>query len=130
MQEREAAYWTQLFQPGIDAAKHITTLNAGSIVVIGTFLKDIFPTKDGTLAVGPELKLLIAASFICFGISLLTATISIYVLTRNLQNYIFEPHDNPALQDQVLRYYVRQLHLPFFATGVICFGAAVLVNLY
>jgi hypothetical protein len=50
-----------------DSLKHMTTLNAGSIVVIGTFLADIFPNKDGTLAVGLGLKLTIAAAFSFLG---------------------------------------------------------------
>jgi hypothetical protein len=53
---------------GFETSKQITTLNAGSIVVIGTFLSDIFPHKHGTLAVGLPIKLLIAAAFAFFRI--------------------------------------------------------------
>jgi hypothetical protein len=128
MAERELD-WTKVFQPAIDNARHITTLNAGSIVVIGTFLKDIFPSKEETLAVGPGLKCLIAVSFLCFGLSLLTATLSMFLYTSALQSFLVE-EDSPDSDDPVLRYYVRQLHLPLFAVGLVCFGAAVLLNLY
>jgi hypothetical protein len=129
MAEREPLDWTKVLQPAIDNARHITTLNAGSIVLIGTFLKDIFPSKDETLAVGPGLKCLIAASFICFGLSLLTATLSMLLYTRALQRVLVE-EDSPASDDPPLRYYVRQAPLPLFAVGLVCFGAAVLLNLY
>lgn len=49
---------------------YLTTLNAGSIVLIATFLRDIFPkTEGGVLDVALYVKLLIAASFLFFGIS-------------------------------------------------------------
>jgi hypothetical protein len=41
------------FNRNFETVKHLTTLSAGSVVLIGTFLQDIFPkTKGGELAVG------------------------------------------------------------------------------
>src|SRR5215207_3226584 len=62
-----------------EAFKHLTTLNAGSIVLIGTFLKDIFPKDNqGNLSVDTGSKLLIAASFALFGLSLAASAYSMY----------------------------------------------------
>jgi hypothetical protein len=33
------------FKLGFEAVKHLTTLSAGSLVLIATFLKDIFPPR-------------------------------------------------------------------------------------
>jgi len=46
--------YTESIKLGFEVAKQLTTLNAGSIVVIGTFLSNIFPTdktgnSDGIL---------------------------------------------------------------------------------
>jgi hypothetical protein len=64
------------FKLSHDTQKHLTTLTAGSIVLISTFLKDIFPkSKNGTLLIGMPIKVLIAVSFFCFGCSLLGSTL-------------------------------------------------------
>jgi hypothetical protein len=39
-----------------DSFKYLTTLNAGSIVLIVTFLKDIFPSEGGTLDLEPAIR--------------------------------------------------------------------------
>jgi hypothetical protein len=62
---------------GIDYVKHLTTLSAGAIVLIATFLKDIFPQDIGLV-----LKILIAASFIFFGLSLVSASFLMYHFIR------------------------------------------------
>jgi hypothetical protein len=52
---------------GFETTKQLTTLNAGSIVVIGAFLGAIFPTdKQGTLTVPLYIKLLIGGAFRSF----------------------------------------------------------------
>ena len=67
----------------IDADKHLTTLAAGSIVIIGTFIKDIFPNENGTLTVGLGIKILIAAAFVFFGIALVFAVLGMFGITRS-----------------------------------------------
>ena len=69
-----------------EARKHLTTLSAGSVVLIATFLKDIFPKgADGVLLIGPGLKLLIAGSFIFFGLTILTSTYGMQRFTSRLR---------------------------------------------
>jgi hypothetical protein len=63
-----------------DGLKHLTTLAAGTTVLLATFLKDIFPQKKGALAVSGDLKLLIAMSFVFLGISLVTSIFYIVLI--------------------------------------------------
>lgn len=63
----------------LDVLKQITTLNAGSIVVIGTFLKDIFPSTRGAWLTG-----LIVAAFVLFGISLALSTAVMYAVSDRI----------------------------------------------
>jgi hypothetical protein len=126
-------------QLAFDTAKQLTTLNAGSIVLIGTFLKDIFPSKNGVLDVGPETRLLIAVSFISFGVSLILGTYAMYLYHALLRRIMLgeytrpEPHTRTSrirgIRDAV-SIVLRALPFPFFIIGVICFGLAVLQNLY
>src|SRR5215217_5943542 len=81
---------TESYKVILDVIKQLTTLNAGSIVVIGTFLSDIFPTEQGTLAVGPFLKGLIAASFVCFGVSLLLSTFLMSYFSRVINEMTYK----------------------------------------
>jgi hypothetical protein len=70
------------FHRNFETVKHLTTLSAGSIVLIGTFLQDIFPKgPGGELAVGAFTKWLIAGSFILFGASLIAASFFMYLFT-------------------------------------------------
>jgi hypothetical protein len=77
LKELELAY--NIFKDGLnlgfESLKHLTTLNAGSIVLIATFLRDIFPHQ---ISLG--LKFLVAGSFILFGLSLASAAFLIYFL--------------------------------------------------
>ena len=176
-------YFTEGYKLLVDASKHLTTLNAGSIVVIGTFLKDIFPTEQGTLAVGPFIKGLIAASFVCFGVSLILAAFIMLYFSRTINRAVLRAMwesqwASPAKElpwyakdlqwdphDRVLRwvhhrepgevktiylttFFRRWFHtlkefftftvlqrlsllpLPFFTAGLLCFGIAVVLNLY
>jgi hypothetical protein len=127
-------------QLAFDTTKQLTTLNAGSIVLIGTFLKDIFPSKNGVLDVGPETRLLIAVSFISFGVSLILATYAMYLYYRLLRRIMLGEYTSlepTPLRTSIIRGIrdaassaLRQLPFPFFIIGVICFGLAVLQNLY
>jgi len=131
MAEREFPDYTESIKLHFENLKQLTTLNAGSIVVIGTFLKDIFPRENGTLDVSAGIKLLIALSFISFGVSLVLASYGMFQYARRL--WLFERHGQITRLPPGLtlgRLLVRFLALPAFSTGLICFGAAVLVNLY
>lgn len=76
--------FTEVYKLAVESSKQLTTLNAGSIVIIGTFLKDIFPSQQGTLMVDPFLKVLIALSFVCFGVSLVAASFAMVYHSRQL----------------------------------------------
>src|SRR5215217_5743953 len=76
---------TESYKIAFETIKQLTTLNAGSIVVIGTFLKDIFPSKNGSLAVGAGMKLLITLAFISFGLSLVFSSYAMLDYSRCLR---------------------------------------------
>jgi hypothetical protein len=123
MSERETGLdRTEAIKLAFEATKQLTTLNAGSIVIIGTFLSDIFSTdKQGTLTAPLYIKLLIGAAFVGFGASLLSSTFAMLVY-RN----ILESRGIFSLDARV----DILLPLASFAGGLICFGAAVLLNLF
>jgi hypothetical protein len=120
---------TEGIKLGFDNMKQLTTLNAGSIVLIGTFLTNIFPTKDGSLATGPTIKALIAAAFILFGVLLLLSAYSMFVYTALLEKWIETA--NPDVRPHRVLFWVSRV-APYnsFVLGLGCFGAAVLMNLY
>jgi hypothetical protein len=101
----------------LEVVKHITTLNAGSIVVIGTFLKDIFP-----IAMGTGLKLLIAAAFLLFGLSLALSAGGMYALSGRIS-------ESRAF-DKFWARLVLWPPLVFFVLALVCFGIAVLIDLF
>ena len=108
----------------LEVYKQIITLGAGSIVLIGTFLKNIFPTASGTLDVGWFIKLCIAAAFVLFGLSLIVAAGFMTYYSFYLERSGAPHRDNFTYQ------WGRVLPLAFFVLGTISFGAAVLMNLY
>jgi hypothetical protein len=108
---------------GFEATRQLITLNAGSIVVIGTFLSDIFPSKNGKLEVGAGMKLLIALAFLGFGVSLIVSTLAMF----DLQNALYR--EDPSYTRRGMFLY-RALPFFLFAGGLICFGWAVLLNLF
>src|SRR5215212_8684721 len=89
----ERAALAEVVKLGFQSMTQLTTLNADSIVVIGTFLKDIFHTSNGTLDVSPTIKLLIAAAFVCFGASLIFATVALFGYTRVIRDLSFIGRD-------------------------------------
>jgi hypothetical protein len=141
-----------------ESSKQLTTLNAGSIVVIGTFLQNIFPSKGGTLVPDPLLKVLIALSFMCFGVSLVMASfIMVYFsrrLTRQIEGtWLEQRRQRGKPSPRIIDYTVGALlgsrrvrppsklriflyanaslsPLPFFTAGVLFFGLAVVLNLF
>jgi hypothetical protein len=145
MDEREELAITEIVKLSFDNLKQLTTLNAGSIVVIATFLKDIFPGVKGTLDVGPGIKLLITASFICFGASLALSAYLMQNWARTLEYLAGYEHARrrELLEGEHTERYGRAMQrgrritsvaggwpLALFAIGLICFGIAVVLNLY
>jgi hypothetical protein len=62
----------EYFKVAIDVNKHLTTLCAGSLVLIGTFLKDIFLPHELSL---PVMQVLIGLSFFFLSSSLIVAAL-------------------------------------------------------
>jgi len=120
----------EAIKSAVDLFKHLTTLNAGSIVVIGTFLKDIFPHKDGTLAVGLGIKLWIAAAFILFGLSLVFATYFMTLFSTTLERWARSLDTEPPLLPRSISLVARVAPFYCYVFGLVCFGAAVLINLF
>ena len=111
------------FKQGFEGVKHLTTLNAGSFVLIATFLKDIFPKqKDGGLAVDPFDQILIGLSFLFFALSLAFSAFSLWGLASLLRS--------TKLYQEKTRRFRLYIGLPafFFVSGLSCFGTTVLIN--
>src|SRR3712207_50085 len=109
----------------LDIYKHITTLSAGSIVLIGTFLKDIFPYESGTLAVSGGVRTTIVIAFALFGASLVTGAL-------NMTFYGLSLARSARFSDLQEVGWEWALVLPMYtyALGTISFGTAVVANLY
>jgi hypothetical protein len=61
-----------------EVGKHITTLSAGATVLIGTFMKDIFPkTETGSLNLSGSAKLMLFASVAALSASTIFAVIAL-----------------------------------------------------
>jgi hypothetical protein len=64
---------------GFETVKQLTTLAAGSVVVLATFLGDIFPkTRRGVLIIGGDTKVFISVAFLCLVVSLVTSCYFMY----------------------------------------------------
>jgi hypothetical protein len=128
--ERERQALLEYFKLSHDSQKHLTTLTAGSIVLISTFLKDIFPkTKNGTLLIGMPIKVLIAVSFICFGCSLLAATWLLGRYSTRTLEVTSAPGPDFG-EREVVRRIARATAFSGFWLGLAFFGLAVLANLF
>ena len=128
--ESEPPDLSESIKLAFEAAKHLTTLNAGSIVVIGTFLSMIFPTdSQGILMVPLYIKLLLGAAFVGFGTSLMVSTFAMFTFRNALQTYLDSGNRNHFFR---LLLGIVGVSLPFvlFSGGLICFGIAVLLNLF
>jgi hypothetical protein len=124
------AYRTNALNVLLDQFKHLTTLSAGSLVLIATFLKDIFPRSDnGDLTMNLGLKLCIAASFVLLGISLIS---SVFFMVRfaNKITSRTSPESLEAFLDSGPTIYSQAVSLLSFLAGIISFGVAVLINLF
>jgi hypothetical protein len=115
-----------------EATKQVTTLNAGSIVLIGTFLSNIFPAnKHGVLAVPFHIKLFIGVAFLGFGASLLASTIALIGYRGFIETRLSSPGGAASLtQGRGREQIYVTMPLLFFTLGLICFGVAVLLNLF
>jgi hypothetical protein len=126
-----------------ESLKQIVTLSSGAIVIIGTLLKNIFPVdSDGTPQLTSELKVLIAGSFLFFGLSLAVsaiATDSNVILMKDVEERRPSRSFRPFLL-RVLRLSFEwplseataaatRVALWLFSLGVFCFGLAVFINL-
>jgi len=108
-----------------ETTKQLTILSSGSIVVIGTFLSNIFPTdKHGILAIPNGIKLLIATAFVGFGGSLISATITMFFYPYR---QILSQYGTGSVIGGLLH---QLLTLALFVGGIICFGSAVLLNMF
>lgn len=67
-QEHARQEYAKAGERGFEAAKQIATLSAGSIVVIATFLSEIFPADIGLVTRG-----FVGAAFVFLGLSLVSA---------------------------------------------------------
>jgi hypothetical protein len=101
----------------VDVLKHMTTLGAGAVVLISTFMSDIFPKdKDGTLALTGFEKALLGLSMLCFG---LTVFCAVTVLFSFVFRYVLEV----VLPDRTIRWFTGLVLYAFF------FGIAIFANL-
>jgi hypothetical protein len=131
LNERRLDAQLEYFKQAHDTQKHMGTLSAGAIVIIGTFLKDIFPkTPAGVLDVSLPTKLLIAAAFLCFGICLAASVylLRIYPL-RYRETGWMEHIDNPNMPAPPVAQEIRPIGLYAFPIGLAFFAIAVLVTL-
>jgi hypothetical protein len=107
-----------------DVYKHITTLSAGSIVLIGTFLKDIFPYESGTLAISGQVKSGITLAFVLFGASLVMGTLFMTMYSLSFARARFTDLQELGWE------WALVLPMITYALGIIAFGTAVVLNLY
>src|SRR5215217_2003623 len=100
---------TEVITLGFEWMKQLTVLSAGSIVVIGTFLSNIFPTdKQGTLTMPCGIKLLIGLAFVSFGVSLIAS-----VFAMNTYRGILEFHLRGDPPGQIYTWYRKlTIYLP------------------
>jgi hypothetical protein len=119
---------TEVLTLGFEWMKQLTTLSAGSIVVIGTFLSNIFPTDNqGTLTMPLGIKLLIGLAFVGFGVSLIVSAKAMDTYRGILERFL--RRERPEEIYSRATKITISLPLLFFTVGVICFGLAVLLNM-
>jgi hypothetical protein len=118
----------EVIKLGFEWMKQLTTLSAGSIVVIGTFLSNIFPTDEqGALTVPWYTKVLIGAAFVGFGVSLIVSAKAMDTYRGILERFL--RRERPEEIYSRATKITISLPLLFFTVGVICFGIAVLLNM-
>ncbi len=122
---------TEAIKLGFETFKQLTTLSAGSIVVIGTFLSNIFPTdSQGTLTVPLYIKLLLGAAFLAFGAALIYSTTAMFQIRVALLMHLETGGSDSSFDEDGVAFYTLFLSIACFSGGIIWFGAAVLLNLF
>ena len=119
---RRAVYITHRAKLGFEHAKHLATLNTASILLISSFLRIIFPRPlEGGLWISVGSKVLIAGSFVLFGLSLLLSGLAMYAFFQRLDE------ENPHY---IKAQYQTRIGIPFvcFFLGLLWFVIAVLIN--
>jgi hypothetical protein len=118
----------EVIKLGFEWMKQITTLSAGSIVIIGTFLSNIFPTNNqGTLTIPWGIKLLIGVALVGFGVSLIGSAKAMDTYRDILERFL-RGEQSEEIYSRATKITIS-LPLLFFTVGVICFGIAVLLNM-
>jgi hypothetical protein len=111
------------YKLAFESIKHLTTLNAGSFILIATFLKDIFKQSDGSLNLTSGDKILIGASFLCFALSLVFSTFSMW----RLAGLVRSRREYPTKKRKIRWNIVTPCF--FYILGLSSFGTAVLANI-
>jgi hypothetical protein len=107
------------FKLGFEAVKHLTTLSAGSFVLIATFLDRIFPNR-----LVKDDKVLIALSFLCFAVSLVISVYSLWRLATMVRSRRSYERKKPKIRFNIV---APSLCYVF---GLGFFGTAVLANVF
>jgi hypothetical protein len=84
-----------------ETVKQLTTLNAGSIVLIGTFLKDIFPEEE-TGALATNVGWLVAGSFTFFRLSLLFSGFNMYAFSAGETLFGMSPKERRYVEEETI----------------------------
>jgi hypothetical protein len=131
----------EYFKVATGVQKHLTTLSAGSLVLIGTFLRDIFSNKALRLEfLGlPVTKIFIGLSFLFFVISLGISTwlIGRYraVIFRVVRTTEESEKDHKAMLKHLTMWPDKYRRVGRYATsmslllGLFMFSVAVMLNL-
>jgi hypothetical protein len=123
----EAKQEPETFKTIHENYKHLTTLNAGSILLIGTFLKDIFPAPEQISLVT---KVLIAGAFLLFAISLVSS-VWFMVIWANRYFLIYPIRRSAQGMQREAPFSGLQTRAAWgFLLGLICFSLAVLMELF
>jgi hypothetical protein len=110
------------FRLGYESVKQVTTLTAGSFLLSATFLDTIFRSAGSAAHLAPDVKILIGGAFLCFVLSLVFATFSMWriaALVRSRREYYRK------------KFKIRwNIVMPsfFYIMGLSLFGTAVLAN--
>jgi hypothetical protein len=119
-----------------DSQKHLTTLSAGSIVLIATFLSDIFPKAEGVLLIESDVKWLVAISFGMFAISIALSSwllIHLPIVVERIGdidiNIPMNQYKKRVLTQLKYSFQLRYWTFVAFLLGMFSFGVAVLLGL-
>lgn len=103
-----------------DFLKHLTTLSAGSIVIVATFLEKIFRT--------PQQKWLVVVSIAAFLVCVL-ASMVVYLMLIMWSPIQMEPEDDPPRFPTQIGFIATWCTLGGFLIGTLCLGVFTVINL-